>query len=97
MEEAPYDLIKSNSEFCARSEYLWRIAFDMPNAKYPTESDNAALNENNPMLWNLIVDLLGGQVTHASHPIKVLQSEPELLLQLSRETDQRRQTKNLKR
>ncbi len=73
---------------CARSEYLGRIAFDMPNAKYPTKSDIAALNENNPMLWNLIANLLAGQVTHAGHLIKVLQTEPELLLQLSRETDQ---------
>ena len=61
---------------CPRSEYLGRIAFDMSNTKYPTECDNAALNENNPMLWNLIANLLGGQVTHAGRPIKVLQTEP---------------------
>ncbi len=57
---------------CARSEYLMRIAFDMPNAEYSTESDIAALNQSNQMHCNLIADILSDQVTYAGLHIKVL-------------------------
>ncbi len=72
---------------CACSQYLLRLAFDMPYKEQPTETDIAALNENNPMLWSLVADLQSGQVTYPSRQIKVLQTEPELLLQLTETKD----------
>ncbi len=68
---------------CARSQYLLRLAFDMPYKEYPTETDISDVNENNPMLWNLVADLLSSQVIYAGRQIKVLQTGPELLLQLT--------------
>lgn len=61
-----------------------RLAYEMPNIEFPTQNDIAALMEANPMLWNLIIaDLLSGQEpTYAGRNIKVLQSEPELVLEL---------------
>lgn len=50
-------------QVCARSQYLLRLAFDMPNTDFPAEKDIAALTETNPRLWNLIIaDLQSGKL-----------------------------------